>query len=175
MNIKPIVYENLTASQRVIAAMEALARNDDKEHERLLKTCPKKTYSMEDYEFTGKMNALHDLALAVECDLRGCAISMIGHLFVSYKKDNSIENAEEFLEDSLSQGQELISIKQAWLELCEEENIASETVESAFGHMKHYGVKLAEEILNRACLEADTDTVEEYKTTLREYLKKASA
>ena len=52
MNIKPIVYENLTPHQRVVAAFEAMARGDKDEADRLRETCPFKNYRQRDAAFS---------------------------------------------------------------------------------------------------------------------------
>jgi hypothetical protein len=51
MNIKPMIYDNLTIQQRITASTEALMRNDIGELKRLVETCPKKTYTQPDQAF----------------------------------------------------------------------------------------------------------------------------
>lgn len=68
------VYENLTIRQRVIACIEAEARGDGDERERLISSCPKLTYQQTDARFSGTMEKLMDLAVAVESDLRECVL-----------------------------------------------------------------------------------------------------
>ena len=77
MNIKPAVYESLTPRQRVIATIEAEARGDDDEVNRLVKTCPKKTYSQADAAYTDTMIKLWALSAAIECDIRGNIIGFL--------------------------------------------------------------------------------------------------
>lgn len=72
--IKPFVYENLTAKQRVIAAMNAEARGDREELQRLVRTCPKKSYQMNDAEFSDTMQNLFATSMAVELDLARAAV-----------------------------------------------------------------------------------------------------
>lgn len=52
MNIKPQIYESLTPRQRVIASIEALARGDEEEKRRLVKSCPKKSYLQTDTAYS---------------------------------------------------------------------------------------------------------------------------
>ena len=87
------VYENLTPRQRIVACVEAEARCDKEEKRRLIKSCPKKTYVQTDLEFSESMEKLMVLAMAIEADLRGYALSF----FVGLRVDP--KNACKFLQD----------------------------------------------------------------------------
>ncbi len=76
-SIKPVIYENLTNRQRMIASVEALARDDYDERVKLVKSCPKKTYKQADAAYVDMMETLLDLSLAIECDLRGQMINFL--------------------------------------------------------------------------------------------------
>jgi len=56
--IKPMVYEALTPKQRVIATLEAEARDDQAEVRRLVETCPKVTYRANDERYSGTMRGI---------------------------------------------------------------------------------------------------------------------
>jgi hypothetical protein len=71
------VYENLTVRQRVIACIEAEARGDCDERQRLISYCPKFTYDQTDARFSGTMEKLMGLAMAVEADLRECVLKFL--------------------------------------------------------------------------------------------------
>jgi hypothetical protein len=73
--IKPMVYEALTPKQRVIATLEAEARDDQAEVRRLVETCPKVTYRANDARYANTMQAITTLSLALECELRGQALA----------------------------------------------------------------------------------------------------
>lgn len=80
MMIKPAVYESLTPRQRVVAAMEAVGRNDTAEADRLRQTCQFKTYRQRDAEFSDRMDAIHRAALAVHIDLQSAVLLWVaGH------------------------------------------------------------------------------------------------
>jgi len=95
------VYESLTPRQRVIACVEAEARGDEDEKKRLITSCPKKTYSQNDIDFSEPMKILMGLAMAVEADLRESALGF----FVALRMDP--ENALTFLQD-------ISDIRAAW-------------------------------------------------------------
>ena len=77
MNIRGTVYEGLSPRQRIIAAMDAIARDDTAEGERLKTTCPIKSYHQRDDAFSDTIEALFGAGLAVEADLRGAALSWL--------------------------------------------------------------------------------------------------
>ncbi len=69
--VPPKVYKRLKPRQRLNASLEALARGDEQERQRLYKTCPKFNYMLEDQCFVQRWNNLQAFAVAAECDLRG--------------------------------------------------------------------------------------------------------
>lgn len=79
-SISPTVYESLTPRQRIIATIEAEARDDQDEVQRLVKTCPKKTYRMNDADYAEEVQLLLADSMAMECDMSYMAINF---LFVS--------------------------------------------------------------------------------------------
>lgn len=58
------LYEKLTYKERLSAFLEALAREDHEECERLVRTCPRKTYSMVDADFGDLVDGTRDIAIA---------------------------------------------------------------------------------------------------------------
>jgi hypothetical protein len=99
--IGPKIYETLTPRQRLVACVEAEARSDEDEKNRLVATCPRKTYEVYDIEFSNAMDSLVGAALATEADLRGC---LLGYLVAS-RFDPQI--ASTFLQD-------FANIRSAW-------------------------------------------------------------
>jgi hypothetical protein len=99
--IAPSVYESLTIRQRVIASIEAEARGDGDERQRLISSCPKLIYHQTDARFSEMMEKLMGLAMAVEADLRECVLKflVIGKLMP--------ETSGRFLQD-------FANIREAW-------------------------------------------------------------
>lgn len=87
-SISPTVYESLTPRQRIIATIEAEARDDQEEVQRLVKTCPKKTYRMNDADYAEEVQLLLADSMAMECDMSYMAINF---LFVSLRGKSSPE------------------------------------------------------------------------------------
>lgn len=166
--INPIVYENLTSHQRVIATLEAMSRDDTEETARLVKTCPKRSYRMNDAAYSDKMEALQDMAMAVECDMRGCALNFFMLLYLDDHFDHKkLHDASQRIHDQIA---EAISIKQAWREILEEEGINPSVIDKTFGSLRHYGIEWITGIAERLDAESSPALMNRYKEVLREYL-----
>ena len=72
--IAPVVYEKLTPHQRTVAYIDAQSRRDEDESRRLFQSCPRFEYVQRDVEFTGAVDDLFGIAMAIEADLRECFI-----------------------------------------------------------------------------------------------------
>lgn len=109
------VYENLTAEQRVRAAVSAVARGDESEAKKLRETCPKHTYRMNESAFTDRMESLMLLSLAVECDQRGAALDFLRASYqareIDPKDTKALLKNDDIREDIL---RDIASIDQAW-------------------------------------------------------------
>jgi hypothetical protein len=62
-------YDRLEPGERFQATLEAAARGDEEEYDRLWDTCPMRHYSMTDAAFTDRWRAASTLATAVAVDL----------------------------------------------------------------------------------------------------------
>lgn len=74
MSIKAVIYDNLTPQQRFLATLEADARKDETEIDRLWRTCARKTYTQADATFSDRLNDFYSAALAVHADLMDKAV-----------------------------------------------------------------------------------------------------
>ncbi len=95
------IYESLTLRQRVIATIEAEARDDGDERQRLISSCPKLTYHQTDARFSETMGKLMGLAMAVEADSKECVL----RFFVAERVDSEISVG--FLQD-------FANVREAW-------------------------------------------------------------
>jgi hypothetical protein len=63
------LYDRLTPAERFALDVEAMARGDKEESELLTRTCPRRTYTMNEREFTGRWLGALDMTLRVYADL----------------------------------------------------------------------------------------------------------
>ena len=120
MKIKPVIYESLTPRQRIIAVIEAQARQDDQEIETLINTCPKKKYIWADAEYCVAMQRLLIMALSVELDMRGYALGVMACIMKNH------DAMEVFL-------QKMADTQAAWHETLEKMGISPEIMQKAMG------------------------------------------
>jgi len=116
--IAPLVYENLTTKQRIAACIEALARGDEDENRRLIRSCPKLTYVKIDARFSETMDRLLGLAMAVEADLKECVLRFL----IVFRTDP---------ESSSSHLQDFANIREAWKMTTADMGINEEAMASA--------------------------------------------
>jgi hypothetical protein len=63
------LYDRLTPEERFRLGVLALARGDEEESERLARTCPRRTYTMNDLGFVGRWEAARDLSMFAYVDV----------------------------------------------------------------------------------------------------------
>jgi hypothetical protein len=66
------LYDHLTLEERFRLDVLALARGDKEESERLTDTCPRRNYTMNDWEFVGRWQAAQELAMLTYMELAKC-------------------------------------------------------------------------------------------------------
>lgn len=157
MKIKTHVYEGLKPMERVIATIEANARGDAPEFERLINTCPKENYFHADPVYTDNLRILITLSSAVECDLRGNLIGVL--LAMISKKDDAI----------LKFSENISSILSAWHETLNSYGVRSLSMDK-FGVQTHATLKEIREFLP----DPNKELLAYYKEVLENCLAKAS-
>ena len=70
MNRLARLYDRLTPDERLCAFVDALARKDDQELDRLNETCPRKTYVCDDWAYRGRLRDLWILAMNHALDIQ---------------------------------------------------------------------------------------------------------
>ena len=63
------LYHRLSPEERFRLKVLALARGDEEESERLTATCPRRDYTMNDWDFVGRWEAARELALLAYVDV----------------------------------------------------------------------------------------------------------
>jgi hypothetical protein len=64
------LYETLTPHERFVLTVEAMARKDDVEADRLADSCPRKVYRVEDAEFRDRIRRAYAIAMTVCLNMR---------------------------------------------------------------------------------------------------------
>lgn len=154
MTIPAEIYTRLSASERIRAAVSALARNDDGELQTLKETCPKKSYLITDPAYSEGIQRLLALAFAVESDLQTMALDF----FLASREEVS-EAVHECVADATA-------LESAWRELLAELGIPRREMSMA-GPPRHHAVKT---ILHLADGAEDTAAVQSCLESMRAYL-----
>ena len=143
--IKDKVYETLTTEQRIIAAVEAIAREDKAELTRLKDTCPQYTYRISDPAYFKVMLEIIGLAVAINSDMKDTLIISL----LAYIADQ---------DEGLFMGlKKLANVNSVWTKYLESKGIARETMDKVTKD-------LTPEYLNQIlqyCPEPDMDRVDE--------------
>ncbi|PCI52973.1 MAG: hypothetical protein COB36_14030 [Alphaproteobacteria bacterium] len=160
MIIKSTIYENLKPEQRLVASIEALARHDDVEHEKLVQSCPQKTYKGADYSYSGTLQGLVSMSLSVEYDIMREALSMVA--VMSARSDY----VDEVVEGCM---QAISNIRTAWSEALKEIGIDVESMDKLSQGVRH---PIIDKILNEELPEANVVAVQERKKGMDSFFKK---
>jgi hypothetical protein len=77
-----VLYGRLTPEERFRLDVEATARGDERESQKLVETCPRKTYTAVDYGFSGRWLAAREITHALCLDLcqHLCRLQMLDAL-----------------------------------------------------------------------------------------------
>jgi len=149
MNIKTTIYENLTPQQRIAAAVQALSRGDFTEHDKLTDTCPQKIYRQADYRYTGMLQGLVSVAMAVELHLTSDLLSMVCFAFVG--------GQDEQTEECLRRASSTLA---AWRETLEDLGVDPESMMRLTAPLRHPFVS---SLLEQELQEPDEEAVHKRK------------
>lgn len=137
--MKPLthLYDQLTAKERFAVAVEALARGDMDELDRLNDTCPRKRYEIGDLAYHTRVNELWRLALLVKTELLKLRQNMAATLAVIVTLESAEDDDADGYETALSVYERMCGIlkgkQTAWAEFCQGLGLTGEEVFRAFG------------------------------------------
>jgi hypothetical protein len=104
------------------AVVEALARKDEQELDRLNGTCPRKTYVCDDWAYHGRLRDLWILAMNHALDIQRLGLAILV-LFVTglNAESKADESAQEDLSEKVERlGGRLLAHLEAWRRFCAE-------------------------------------------------------
>lgn len=116
--INPALYENLTARQRVIATIEAEARDDKEEVQRLAKSCPKITVRRNDPAYSDTLDMLIYVDILMQ---RNMLMMGMWHFFMLPRHE----------EVGNMYAQKAANMEEAWRQVIEEKGINYDTFREA--------------------------------------------
>lgn len=152
--IKDNVYESLTPEQRVIAAVEAMARDDEQEIIRLKDTCPRYNYMITDPAYSETMQEIMAIAVAIQCDKRDALIiTLLAHATCH--------------DESLGIGlQKLSNIDALWTKYLDSKGIDRQTMDKVTKDLDREYLDL----FLKTCPDPDIDTVNDMFEDWKRYI-----
>ena len=131
------LYETLTNEERIKLFIQALARNDDEELDRLDNSCPQRTYRMTDYEFKSKkINALIISAFHMLDSYQSLTLAMaslISLLAFEGNEDKKSEQNYEISKDCFNTSMALFKGREeGWKMFCDSIGIDPKQTREAF-------------------------------------------
>lgn len=156
MNLKSSLYDALTPIQRIICTIEAEARHDTAEVERLVTSCPKKNYRMNDDVYTDRLSTLMTMALALECHIRGETIGF----WIALDRERD-EYAQLFL-------QSIADLQASWHQTLHDFGIDPETMAKA-GPPQHGAIDFLSDLMP----EPNMDNVRIFCEEMHKFIKPA--
>jgi hypothetical protein len=157
------LYDRLTPEERMRAFIEALARRDEQELDRLNETCPRKTYVCDDWAYRGRLRDLWILAMGHALDIQrlGQTILVLCAMCMN-AETKSDESAHEDLSEKVERlGGRLLAYLEAWRQFCADLGLDGDRALVAFqlDPMGPLGVLLGEEARELLNLEPDEEEV----------------
>jgi hypothetical protein len=171
------LYDRLTPDERLCAFVDALARKDDQELDRLNETCPRKTYVCDDWAYRGRLRDLWILAMSHALDIQrlGQTILVLCAMCMNAETKGD-ESAHEDLSEKLERlGGRLLAHLKAWRQFCAELGLDGDRALVAFqlDAMGPLGVLLGEEARDLLNLEPDAEEVARRAEELRDFWRHA--
>ena len=156
------LYDQLNAKERFGVAVQALARGDMNELDRLIDTCPKKTYRTGDLAFFTRLKELLTMALMARVEILSTSTKALGMLSVllaleSSDEDEDTEGVAAAEETYIRLSAMLKGKRAAWNDFCSGLGLDGDEVMRAFHFQED------DELLNElgqamgADVEADDD------------------
>lgn len=125
------MYEKLTTGERLSAFIDAAARRDGEEMDRLNDTCPRKSYRMEDFEYTRRKHWAILFASAVHGDAARIGLAACFGLGLTLAEDaDMVEKGEKLLCNSVRRYKAKMA---AFDRFCEQAGLSAEAMRKAIG------------------------------------------
>ena len=123
--IKDNFYYQLSAKERITASIEAMARDDQNEIKKLIKTCPKKSYKCNDAQYSDSMDIIELMQFAYEYDILSNYFNAIYLAYFDEMHNENYSNSHNFLK-------KMVDIRTAWGEFLKSKHIRLESMDKIF-------------------------------------------
>lgn len=125
------MYEKLTPDERLRAFIDAAARRDGEEMDRLNDTCPRKTYTMEDWRYVHRKNKAFMLTTALHGDAARLGFAAYFGLGLTFAEDNEMaEKGEKVLSNSVRRYKAKMT---AFGRFCDQAGLSADALRKAIG------------------------------------------
>ncbi|MBZ0145042.1 MAG: hypothetical protein K8F56_15830 [Rhodocyclaceae bacterium] len=125
------MYEKLTPDERVSAFIDAAARRDGDEMDRLNDTCPRKTYTMEDWRYVQRKNKAFMLTTALYGDAARLGFAACFGLGLTFAEDDEMaEKGEKVLSNSVRRYKAKMA---AFGRFCDQAGLTADALRKAIG------------------------------------------
>jgi hypothetical protein len=143
-------YPLLTADERFRLFVEALGRKDEQELDRLEATCPRKTYTAQDYEYTRRKVRFFQLAyMTAVLNLRNDVLVMLT-MAVGLASGTSGEEGETTLDEAAEAFQKLMLVRHGkragWLRFCEHLGVNPDAMTAPLTEHVEWAMDIAEHV-----------------------------
>ncbi len=135
MTLPDTLYERFTPRERIALFYEAMGRRDHAEADRLIDTCPRKTYTMQDTAYCEGVRIVHDAcvhALLMIAQAQCKAMALLGIIAAAAfgKEDEQVDHLDlsELIERYRLAECEIRGIWEAWREFCATAGVDPEAV-----------------------------------------------
>lgn len=176
MNPLTRLYDRLTPEERMRAFIEALARRDEQELDRLNETCPRKTYVCDDWAYRGRLRDLWILAMSHALDIQRLGQSILVLAMCLNAETKGDESADEDLSEKVERlGGRILAHLEAWRQFCADLGLDGDRALVAFqvDPMGPLRVLLGEEARDLLNLEPDAEEVARRADELRDFWRHA--
>jgi hypothetical protein len=160
-------YHLLTTDERFQLFADAMARRDDQELDRLENSCPRKHYTMQDYEYTHLKVRFVTYSLASALQRERLEVLALFALVLALSEDTSEENSQRTMGAFRKLMQTRKGMKDGWNRFCEQLGVSPDSITAPFVEHCEWAMEAAEAVCET--LDPDEDDTISGKVAQREF------
>lgn len=165
-------YPLLTEDERFRLFVEAMGRKDEQELDRLEATCPRRTYSAQEHEYTRKKMFFAILALTSALqELRVDLLATLA-LIVAFASDDEDDGRTGTSEEAMGAFKKLMRLRQGkrdgWLRFCKHLGVSPDAIAAPFLENVEWAMRAAESLAESLDRDPENETESE-QIAVREF------